>query len=232
MLDHIINTLSIVIPAAIISYVFKAEAITTIFAWHPTLMCIGYTIAMAQGIVLLTGQHGLIRFFFGDITRKRKLALHWYCSVIAVLSITLGSLAIVFHKISISKSHFTTWHSWFGVLAILSTASQTVLGILLYFPTLKPIIKSSNLLPDDLKLKRIHRFTGVSTFAVAIITMILSTYSVFVEQKFPWLLSNILIVLFILLGLFVTIRGSRLHVHVVPITKGSAPQTHTPTERV
>eukprot|EP01120_Amphizonella_sp_Union-15-10_P009992 TRINITY_DN391_c0_g1_i1.p1 TRINITY_DN391_c0_g1~~TRINITY_DN391_c0_g1_i1.p1 ORF type:complete len:224 (-),score=16.20 TRINITY_DN391_c0_g1_i1:120-791(-) len=209
MLDHVINLLSILSPLLITSYVLKALPFTEIFVWHPTLISLGYLFLMVQGTLLLLRPSHLMSFFVGSSTRKQKISQHWYLQAFALLVLFSGFFSIWYSKVSKGRPHFTSWHSWFGVLALSLSVCQLFLGGYLYFPWIKKFlgITGGRL---DLSLKKLHRISGMATFCTAVFSMVLGMWSTFAVNNIPDLVSWLFIGLILVLMLIVNVVGLRI----------------------
>jgi len=92
------------------------------FVWHPPLQSLGI-VALLLGITPLQPPPPTSK------TRQTRLDTHQYV-MLGVMSpaFTIGTLAMWWNKHVHGATHFTTWHSWFGLATVGWMVVQSVIG--------------------------------------------------------------------------------------------------------
>eukprot|EP00054_Salpingoeca_dolichothecata_P032431 m.266079 g.266079 ORF g.266079 m.266079 type:complete len:211 (-) comp30025_c0_seq1:41-673(-) len=148
----------------VIATVFRKMSPTVLFAWHPTLMTLGFAAMMTEGLLLMSKQP-----LFGKTDRKLRVKLHFLLNTTGAVCTSLGFLAIYINKNYKGKPHFVTWHALVGLIASAWAAMLGAVGWQLLFPEmLKPISKALGGLH---KLYRIHGIVGVIGYAVSMLAL-------------------------------------------------------------
>ena len=123
-----------------------------------------------------------------NATRAEKAKYHWIFQIASLVTSILGLIAIYEHKErnKANPVHFKSWHSLFGITAIILSGVNVLGGIGLLYPT------STILNPSGLKLgvrKKFHALFGSLVFVVACGALILSLYTNWfnkVGSEFVW----------------------------------------------
>merc|ERR1719276_290536 len=88
-----------------------------LFSWHPLLMTLGFV--------------GLM----GTATVTKKLGGYTNTKIHGILAsgglfLALGGFYAIYRNKAIhNKSHFTSWHSWFGLVTIIGSVIPMLVGI-------------------------------------------------------------------------------------------------------
>ncbi|CBJ32849.1 cytochrome b-561 domain containing 2 [Ectocarpus siliculosus] len=85
-----------------------------LFAWHPFLMSFGALGLPTAGIQAVRSRHAV----GGMAPKTQRVQLHSALSNLALASMLGGLYAIYTNKEKMGKNHWTSWHSWAGVLAL------------------------------------------------------------------------------------------------------------------
>ncbi|RUS87955.1 hypothetical protein EGW08_004233 [Elysia chlorotica] len=167
---------AIVFPLIIIVAVVPGSSL---FSWHPSLMAIGFSLLMSEGIVLFSQSSSLIPSW----SRPDKAWLHAVLMGAGMCSVCLGFLAIFFNKRLADKPHFTTWHGLFGLTTVCIAGAQCLGGSLVkYYRYVGSYIK---IRLADLKLY--HATSGLLSFVLFTVTLLLSLYSGWAQSSLHWL---------------------------------------------
>ncbi len=127
---------------------------------------------MLEAILMFSPYSSLVPKMY----HKERVKYHWIFQALSLVTAFLGFVAIYEHKQrnKVNPVHFTSWHSWFGIAAIVFAAVNCLGGIGMLYP------KSKLLNPSGLKLwvrKRLHALFGCLVFLTACATLVLSLYS-------------------------------------------------------
>ena len=139
---------------------------------------------MFEAILLFSPYSSLIP----SASRMEKAKYHWILQVAALVTASLGFIAIYLHK-ERNKAvpvHFRSWHAKFGLASVVLMFINCAGGIGLLYPN------SAMLNPSGIKLwlrKKLHAVFGSLVFLVASCTLILSLYTTWfnkVAGEFIW----------------------------------------------
>lgn len=138
---------------------------------------------------------------------RNRSTRHWILQALALTILTGGFLAIFINKIRADKSHFTTYHSCFGLSAYIMALVASCGGITALFSMkFKKIIA-------PLYIKLVHAGAGLATFILGIVTIILGLFSMWWSAGDS--VRNICIVLLIAIMLMTILRpGIKLVVRI------------------
>jgi uncharacterized membrane protein YidH (DUF202 family) len=202
------------IPAVITVHVFRsADRVLSTFNFHPVYMSIGYLFLATQAMLFLYfNTDNVIKHTTEDTDRKSKVRIHTWINLTSTLLIALGFIAILYHKIALDKRHFATYHSIFGLITVILSAVQLLLGLYIYLRTpSKP--PSSATFPaniTEIQWRKYHRWLGLLSYAMAILTIAMGFYSNYAIRSFPALVRSVNTVAVLLLGVGFTVLGLRL----------------------
>jgi hypothetical protein len=182
-------------------------------------MTLAFFYSMIQGGLILVNEFTYTFFFarfWVENNRKAKVMVHYYIQWFGTIFYFLAFIAIFANKTNTGKTHFTTWHSWFGLFTILfSCFGQLFLGSLMYVPRLGNLLGLCYKVPNNIVLKKWHRILAALSFSIGLITIILALSSNFVVSGFGESIRVLLAVLITVLLIFVplvTLRFSPLSV--------------------
>ncbi|KAK3793187.1 hypothetical protein RRG08_009486 [Elysia crispata] len=151
---------------------------SSLFSWHPTLMAIGFSLLMSEGIILFSRNSSLIPTW----SRPDKAWIHAILMGLGMCAVSLGFLAIYYNKKLGGKPHFTTWHGLFGLTTLCIAGAQCVGGSLVkYYRYIGSYIKIRLV---DLKLY--HALAGLLNFLLITVTFLLSLYSGWAQSNLHW----------------------------------------------
>lgn len=135
----------------------------TLFAWHPTLMTIGFLGAMAEGAITALKFRAL-----EGPPRAAAIMQHFWIQLLAVTAVSGGFWAIYQNKMNNGKDHFRTTHGKFGVITVIVTMVAPLGGILSFRKFgLLPRLPSNLHAP----IKWLHRKVGLVAWLLALITI-------------------------------------------------------------
>lgn len=103
--------------------------------------------------------------------RSSKVRWHWSLQACAVVSSLTGIVIITSNKIINSYSHYTSYHSIFGIFLSSYVFIQTSGGIALMYPEILPFKVRL------VALKRLHAFSGTVTYFGGLTTLTLGLFS-------------------------------------------------------
>ncbi|KAK3269487.1 hypothetical protein CYMTET_22078 [Cymbomonas tetramitiformis] len=141
-----------------------------LFGYHTTLMSAGYILCMGEGVLLASKAVVLPA---GE-DRLRLLKKHMYLQVAAWAAIVGGFYAIYHNKDIHGKPHFTSYHSWLGVLTLITTFLTPVTGALGF-----KYLGLMNYLPPGSGdvVKAIHRKQGSVVYFGSLFVILLGLYT-------------------------------------------------------
>ncbi|XP_055694339.1 transmembrane reductase CYB561D2-like [Lutzomyia longipalpis] len=173
VMDLVVQSLLFIFTAYIVYLSFSHSAF--LFAWHPALLTIGYTVFMSEAILSFSENNLLIR----NRSFQWRVRFHWIMQTIGGVLSTAGFIAILAHKFVNDKHHFHTYHAIVGLITFILTALVGVGGVWTKYSYnlrqyLRPVLA-----------KLIHGALGSILYFLAVITMILGLYSnFFVRSSF------------------------------------------------
>ncbi|CAM9938501.1 unnamed protein product [Pylaiella littoralis] len=137
-----------------------------LFAWHPVLMSLSALGLSTAGIQAVRSRHAV-----GGIQPKtQRVQLHSIFSNLAMASMLGGLYAIYSNKENMGKDHWTSWHSWAGLLALaLWVANIAVAGVQTADLEKRRVVflwKSRN-----------HRWLGKAGFCAGLAAVVLGLHS-------------------------------------------------------
>jgi uncharacterized membrane protein YbjE (DUF340 family) len=121
---------------------------------------------MLEAIGSLSSQGGLLKNFV-----QKKSTAHWILQVTAATLIAVGFTVIVIVKFKNGKPHFSTWHAFLGLIAILSATGSNIGGTAtLYSKKFK-----SFMTPAQFKI--VHSSLGLVTLTLGLVTLSLGFFT-------------------------------------------------------
>ncbi|CAO1440387.1 unnamed protein product [Diamesa hyperborea] len=159
-----------------------------LFAWHPSLLTIGYLIVMAQGITAMADNN----VFTHSMGYQKRVLTHWILQATALVFITIGQSSIFINKVRLGKSHYQSTHSVLGLITFLLTILTACGGVFTkYSFQLRKYIK-------PLYIKMAHSFIGIASYVMACTTISFGIYSrAWKNEDDAWVLSMLQAVIII-----------------------------------
>ena len=111
--------------AVLITYqLMSGMGAQVLFAWHPTLMSIGFLFFMTSGLVAY-------RSPYLQTSRTAARTAHIVLQVLGSLTVFAGLIIIIVNKLSLSPphSHFQSAHSIMGLIAVVLVFVQFCTGL-------------------------------------------------------------------------------------------------------
>lgn len=136
---------------------------------------------MTEAILLFSPHGSLIKKF----SHKTKGRVHWILQGLCVSCAVLGLAAISYNKHLNGKPHFTSWHGLLGLLTVCVIGLQSLAAMPLIYHSLA---KGWSLA----KLKRYHATSGLVTYLLGSVSLILGLCSVWFTasvKDYTWYLS-------------------------------------------
>ncbi|XP_072522591.1 transmembrane reductase CYB561D2 isoform X2 [Salminus brasiliensis] len=130
-------------------------------------MTLGFSFFMTEAILLFSPHSSPV----GKLKHQTKARLHWILQVLSSSCAVVGLVVIFYNKHLNGKPHFTTWHGLIGVLTVCVVVVQSVGALPLLYHKLA---KGWSLA----KLKRYHAASGLLTYLLGSISLLLGTCSV------------------------------------------------------
>lgn len=148
-------------------YFYLANPGSDLFSWHPVCMSTAFVLLLLQAIVIFSPESSLTP----NSPRPDKIQLHWILHLFGVASAVFGFLAVFFNKEMNKRKHFTTWHSRFGLAALIGVLMAVLGGLLAkYSHKLKDWIRPIN-------MKLYHATGSMLVFLSSMTAVALATYS-------------------------------------------------------
>lgn len=144
------------VSIAFVSFIlYKAIPGYFFFSLHPICMTIAYGLLMLEGVLFFSSQP-----LVNATKKSTKITWHWIFQALVISLCAVGFTVVYYNKNRLGKNHFTTWHSWIGLLTIIATTIIALGGLFAKYPAVlkryqRPII-----------LKSVHAFAGCLTFAL------------------------------------------------------------------
>eukprot|EP01089_Gocevia_fonbrunei_P015030 TRINITY_DN4297_c0_g4_i1.p1 TRINITY_DN4297_c0_g4~~TRINITY_DN4297_c0_g4_i1.p1 ORF type:complete len:220 (+),score=7.21 TRINITY_DN4297_c0_g4_i1:120-779(+) len=158
-----------------ISFVLFILEPSILFYYHPTCMLIAFVLIMSEGIIVSRYINS-----FNSTHRSFWLAVHYWLQISALAVSLLGLIIIFYTKALEGRPHLQSWHSIFGILTLLSTLTQVLLGLRIYYSS-HATIGSLQILT---KLKTYHKLWGNITYICGMWTVCLGLYSLGYQEFF------------------------------------------------
>ncbi|CAI5945379.1 unnamed protein product [Closterium sp. NIES-65] len=100
----------------------------SLFAVHVALMTLAFLLVIPEGVFIVARP---------SRRRKEAMRLHLGLQLTGLVLALAGTLAMFTHRHARLKAHFSTPHAWLGVSAVILAELGGLLGVLLYFNTLR-----------------------------------------------------------------------------------------------
>ena len=140
---------------------------TTLISFFSCFQIIGF---ITEAILVFTKA----RLIFTGISQVK---FHWICMLLGGLFGLVGFASVYFNKENNGKPHFVTYHGYIGVISCIALGIQICFGpISLYHYLLKKFL--------PLKLiRRGHAAFGIIGYGMAVLAIVLATYSNWFNKK-------------------------------------------------
>ncbi|XP_037529543.1 transmembrane reductase CYB561D2 [Rhipicephalus sanguineus] len=152
--------------SALVLYSVKPDTWRLLFPWHPTLAVLAYGLITHPAVLLV---------------RLGRTRLHWVMQAASIACALLGCWAAFVHKAGLNKPHFTTWHSWTGLAALLLSLVEGTVGVAALTLRTSNVGKQYPWLKYSV-LRRVHRAIGLSAHGFATAAMVLGLRSHYGRQ--------------------------------------------------
>ncbi|CAG5136262.1 unnamed protein product [Candidula unifasciata] len=173
----VVHLSALIFPLIII---YSAVPGSSLFSWHPTLMALGVSFFMLEGIVIFSKSSSL----FPSMARPTKASIHYWLMGLGVSCVIAGLVVIYLNKEQAGKPHFTSWHGLFGVITVGYACAQSTGGaVAKYHKYLGHIIK---IRLADLKLY--HATSGLLAYLLITVTLLLSLQTSWALSTLHWTL--------------------------------------------
>jgi Eukaryotic cytochrome b561. len=152
---------------------------------------------MAEAVMIMS-QGNIIA---SNLSRQRRVQLHWILQASAAAFIFAGFLVIVINKNLHSKNHFKTWHSVIGLVFLVFVGVTSSGGVVtLYSLRLKQYVKPA-------KMKLFHNVLGVLTFVIGVASEMFGIYSHWFARHAS-LSAQVVCTVFVVLGGIFTVESA------------------------
>ncbi|KAH8032517.1 hypothetical protein HPB51_025970 [Rhipicephalus microplus] len=126
-------------------------------------------------------QFGLVTHPAVLLVRLGRTRLHWALQAAAIACALLACVAAFVHKAGLNKAHFTTWHAWTGLAALLLSLVEGIVGVAALTLRASTVGKQYPWLKYRM-LRRVHRAMGLSAHGFATAAMVLGLRSNYGRQ--------------------------------------------------
>nr|XP_037271246.1 cytochrome b561 domain-containing protein 2-like [Rhipicephalus microplus] len=152
--------------SALVLYSVKPDTWRFLFPWHPTLAVLAFGLVTHPAVLLV---------------RLGRTRLHWALQAAAIACALLACVAAFVHKAGLNKAHFTTWHAWTGLAALLLSLVEGIVGVAALTLRASTVGKQYPWLKYRM-LRRVHRAMGLSAHGFATAAMVLGLRSNYGRQ--------------------------------------------------
>ncbi|KAG5671709.1 hypothetical protein PVAND_001889 [Polypedilum vanderplanki] len=166
-----------------------------LFTYHPTFIILGYLILMSNAILIMSDNHFLTK----HLSYHQRITAHWIVQASALTLILIAQACIFTNKINFNKPHLQTTHSLFGICTVSLTILSAMDGI-----SAKYSYHLRNFIKPALS-KLMHILLGVSSYTLAIITIILGFNQLW-NSEGDVIIKSIIIILLVFSGFYVLIK--------------------------
>lgn len=146
--------------------VWMAKPGSSLFSWHPTLMCLSFMVFMLEAILLFSPISSVIRG--AGYSTKRQW--HWILQACAVGSALTGFAVITTNKYMSNKQHYASWHGLLGLIVCCCINLSVAGGLSVMYPAVVFNI-------PVMILKRLHAMFGALVFVGSMVTIWLGVSS-------------------------------------------------------
>ena len=182
--------------------IYLAVPGSSLYSWHPTLMTIGVTGIMYEGMLLFDARHspGGVNEMF---KRAFVVKIHWIMQGICFGCVAIGYIVIYVNKeINSDKPlHLWSWHGWTGLATSVLVASQCLGGIALMY-RLIPLRPAT--------MKAGHAMAGIVTGVVGCVATFLGLYTKWFNKHVHGLMWWVFAAPLVLYLVMVAILGARV----------------------
>ncbi|KAG5684152.1 hypothetical protein PVAND_013393 [Polypedilum vanderplanki] len=176
---------AVVCVAVLIIFKTITNAGIVLYTFHPTLMAVGYLILLGEGILAMSGLSSLADGY----SHNQRVSAHWVIQTIGMILITIAQSCIYINKDINGYPHYSTIHSWCGLVTYLLTIGATLGGVGNKYSTqlkLKPV-----------QLKIAHGFAGAFVYVCACGTICVGLNQVWTDEKDAELKLGAMVVIFL-----------------------------------
>ena len=131
-----------------------------------------FSLFMSEAVLMFSPHLSPIK----KLTQRTKSRFHWILQGLCVSCAFLGIVAIYYNKHLNGKPHFTSWHGVLGVMTLWLTVLQLLAALPLLYHSLA---KGWSLA----KLKQYHAATGMATYLLGSISLVLGLSSAWVTTS-------------------------------------------------
>ncbi|XP_037916939.1 cytochrome b561 domain-containing protein 2-like [Hermetia illucens] len=171
-MDVVFGLLDLILCGFFVYWSFAADGVV-LFAWHPSLLSIGFILFMTEAINVY---NNAVLMNKGRKSYSYRVLAHWVLHTFAMICITGGFAAIVWNKIRLGKHHFKTPHAIVGLITFILMFLVAAGGIATkYSFSLRKRIR-----PVVLKLT--HSGLGLLIYWLGGVTLILGLYTKWFEK--------------------------------------------------
>ncbi|CAD7089252.1 unnamed protein product [Hermetia illucens] len=114
-MDVVFGLLDLILCGFFVYWSFAADGVV-LFAWHPSLLSIGFILFMTEAINVY---NNAVLMNKGRKSYSYRVLAHWVLHTFAMICITGGFAAIVWNKIRLGKHHFKTPHAIVGLITFI-----------------------------------------------------------------------------------------------------------------
>lgn len=108
--------------------IYAARPGSSLFSWHPTLLSLSFVL-MVESIACIVPDGRILPLAW----KKNKITFHWSLQAVSAALALAGFIVIYVHKTWSGKVHFTSWHSWIAISALLTFTLEACGGIFLHY---------------------------------------------------------------------------------------------------
>lgn len=166
-----------------------------LFSWHPFLSSAAVSSSWSTvdyfrwfnyngyllqfGVIMPEAFTQISRFseFGRRFSYRNRVTIHWVLQLASLLLAGVGIACIVVNKNQNNRPHLTTFHSWFGASTFIYAALQSLGGLFLMYPKLKP-----SFAPTQARMKVYHAVSAASLMLCAAASMFFSNYSLWMAK--------------------------------------------------
>eukprot|EP01080_Neovahlkampfia_damariscottae_P001366 gene1366-11988_t len=166
ILIWIFRTLSFMFLIILIINLYKE----TFFKFHPILMSISFLLLLSEGLFQVKEMKTNIE------DRNYHQIIHVVIQFVSLISSLISFYVAFKQKNYLLKNHFTSWHSWFGVLTLTLQFLVSLIGMFKFFNLFHTFYQT-------MKLRISHQFLGILCYFLGLITMLFGFQSDYISQK-------------------------------------------------
>ena len=179
---------------------FFTFSYSSVFAYHPFGMLLGYGVLLSEAILLSRK----------IVSKRRKfwLQVHATMQFLGFFLILVGFVTIVYSKVSRNKQHFKSWHALIGLGAFTLTAVQILIGIVIYYQRKLLVQKFGSVLA--IRIARLHGKSGAITYAISMVALALGFKTNYAVSTFSENFATFLLLATLLITLVVIFAPTKI----------------------